>query len=71
MKITEKHLALSIIQARIKCLENISSGDCSFYCRRCDDCYLNDSQGDLEQQIDALKIASECIKQQIIKRRLK
>lgn len=67
MKIIEKHIALSMIQAKINCLENTLSGECSIYCRSCDDCYLNDLQGNLDQQIDALKIAVECIKQQIIK----
>lgn len=67
MKISEKHLALSNIQARIKCLETISTGDCSLYCRSCDGCYLSHLQGDLEHQIDSLNIALDCINHQIIK----
>lgn len=67
MKITDEHIVLSRLNAKLKCLECSTSGECPIYTSNCDDCYLNYAMGNMGEQKEALKIAIDCIEEHILK----
>lgn len=67
MTLSDMQIALCRIECKIECMEKNVSGDFSLCNNDCDNCDLCYAQGNMGEQIDDLKIAIDCIKQQIIK----
>ena len=55
MYITDKHIALSMLQAKLDCIERSTSANYTLCDSNCDDCYLNYAQGNMAEQINAQK----------------